>query len=75
MEELPKVKFRVMSFKENIDLIAMFFHSELNYKDKSNINYFKNKFKEINLVDFSNMNREEINNTLQKKLKNLGKLQ
>jgi len=68
MIKLPKVTFRTMTYKENIDMIAMFVQNELNLEQKSNTLFFKNKYSEINNIDFSNMNRKQISDILQSKL-------
>ncbi len=68
MCKLPKVTFRAMTFKGNMDMIAMFIQNELNREQKSNTTFFKNKYHEIYDIDFSNMNREQISEILQSKL-------
>lgn len=68
MNELPKVTFRVMTFKENMDMISMFVQDELSWKQKPNTTFLKNKYHEINDIDFNNMNKEQISEILQSKL-------
>ncbi len=68
MTKLPKVTFKAMEFKENMDMIAMFIQNELNREQKPNTIFFKNKYSEIEIIDFSNMNIEQISDILQSKL-------
>lgn len=68
MTKLPKITFRLMTFIENMDLMAMFIHDELNQEDKANIIFFKDKYPEIKDIDFSKMTQEQISDFLQSKL-------
>jgi len=70
MTRLPKVTFRAMSFEENMDMMAMFINDEQNQEQKSNTEFFKNKYAEITNIDFDNMNREQIGYILKSKLLN-----
>lgn len=70
MKTLPQIKFREITFEENIDLMASFIYSELNYnsESKNNTNFFKNIFKKIGDLDFLNMTQEEIKIALRSKI-------
>lgn len=64
MTKGPKISFRVMSVIENINLLAMFINSELNSKDNLTIDYLKNKYPKLSLIDFNNMDEESIKEIL-----------
>ena len=68
---LPKITFRPMTFKENMDLIAMFIYEELDspLESRYTTNFFKDKYSEIADTDFSNMPTTKIAELLQYKLK------
>jgi hypothetical protein len=68
MSELPKVTFRVMTFKENMDVFSMFVQDELSREQKPNTTFLKSKYHDINDIDFNNMNKEQISGILQSKL-------
>ncbi len=64
--ELPKILFRAMTFKENMNMMAKFIKQEIRRKQKPNIDFFKNHYIEISTINFTkDMNEEQISKLLQ----------
>lgn len=61
----PKVIFKLATFEQNMDIIAMFIHSELEEEVKVETAYFKSVFPLIETVDYTGLNIKQISNLLQ----------
>lgn len=57
---MPIITFNLITFEQNMDLIAMFLEYELNHEIKPNTAYFETQFPVIQSIDYTNMNSSQI---------------
>lgn len=58
--KIPSVTFSLITFEQNMDLIAMFLEFELMSEKKSNTNFFLEKFPAIKSIDYRNMKQQQL---------------
>lgn len=69
--KLPKITFRAMTFKENMDMLAMFIHDEITEEQKPNTDFFRNYYSELRSISFTeDMTEKQINELLRPVLLN-----